>query len=246
VPSSTPIAGYVIHGHLDQGIGDRARLSRAVVVTVERRGALTRISLDTGGRPPAGPGLPLVIAIDGATHTTTFWSPLMRRYHVQHAGETPFPLPPGMGGKSPLALFETFAFSMHLTGRSIVGTTPTDDFAFSWTAQLKGMPLTVTVKGTVQLSDAMPVTLMGMHVTVQPTAIAQARASASKPFLIRLDYVTDEVSPAVPPASDFVVPAGYVSADTLGDVLNPMVPIGPVAPPPPVLPAPSPTPTRPG
>jgi hypothetical protein len=236
--SPPPIAGYVIHGHLEMTVGGQARAKRTVQVVTERRGTLTRITLDSADRAPIGPGLPLVIVIDGATHTTTFWSPLMRRYHVQHAGESAFPLPPGFAAKSPLSLFETFAFSMSLTGRSLVGTTPTDDFAFSWNAQLKAMPFNLAVKGTVQLADATPMTLMGMHLTVQPTAVGAPPATS---FAIDFDYLTDDVSPVVPPASDFVVPAGYVSTDTLGNVLSPMVPLGPAAPST-VRPVPSPTP----
>jgi hypothetical protein len=245
-PAPVPVTGRVVHGHLTVTIGDPARLTHTVPLTTEHRGGLTRIALDPSGA--ASPGVvplgAIVVVVDPANRTTTLWSPTTRRYHVQHTGEVSFPVPTGAAARSPLDLFETFAFAINLTGRSLVGSTATDDFTFSWNAQFKGLPMGLQAKGTVQLSDDAQMVPMSMHLALQTTPVPPPPGISASPvpaMIFTVDYAADDISLVVPPAGDFVVPAGYVPVSTLAGVLMPTPPSAPSAPP-----MPSATPTSQG
>lgn len=264
-PTPPPI-GYTVHGHLvvtGQPGGPPMRLR----VALERRGREVR--LDFAGEPGATGAAPVpgtavhsaVLVVDPLTHRAVVWSAESKRYHAQRTPSTPNT--PGALHGSPLAMFETFGFSFHLTGRSSVHGIPTDDISFDFDAQLRGLGLAVHVGGKLQLAQNSYLVPLGAELdlghpagTTKPMQIPNGPLIPALPIpamTARAVFVADDVSYEVPPESDFAPPDGYQSVTSLLPVMMPSLPAVPAppfpyaapVPPMPTFPAPPPTPRPP-
>jgi hypothetical protein len=223
-----PLRAFTGHAHADlKIIAGGSPVDLAAHVMIAQRDGLSRfdITIDRGQIPLLPIGA-ITLVVDRSANTLTFWNAATKMYYTQPAAAmlpsaaTPAPitsLTPAPSGKatpaprSPLADLDVFTLGAQLNGHSTIAGFATTGVVASIDYRKKGATATAHVHATVDLADDYAWFPVDINATIDP---------AIPGITGMLDYAIDDVVRVEPPASTFVVPAGYQQAATIFGVLS--------------------------
>jgi hypothetical protein len=220
-----PPAGLTAHAHANATIVLSGNTYSAVGrFAVAQRMNLVRVDIlsltsDTMPIPPiTGTAL-----IDRGANTLTLWNDTTRRYYTQplipQIGSSPPPSPrpsasarpsprpsraPAQNG-SPFRNLEVFSLTLRLTGHTTTVGVPTTGFAFDFQVQGRNDRVPMHVTTNVQLAD---------DYAAFPVTIDASADAGSGNVNAKVSYAVDDLTPGLPPASMFAVPAGYTKVSS--------------------------------
>jgi hypothetical protein len=239
IPTATPgPRGFTAQAHATgTAVMSGRTVTANVRLAVAQRAALVRVDvLSLTSDAFAIPPVTATLVIDHAARTVTAWSDSTHRFHVQKievpsmiAAATPAPRPsvsprprpsrsPSPRQRAPSHSFlrdlDVLQMTVRLVGHTTTAGEATSGLAFDFQVAKHGDAATSHVTATMQLADDFAFFPMTLDVAVEP---------GTAPFSAKLAYAVDSLVRGVPPASQFVVPAGYTDAGSmLGVVFTPM------------------------
>jgi hypothetical protein len=234
VPPAAP-AGFTAHAHANvDAVMSGNQFNAVARFALAQRASLLRIdilSLTSGTFPL--PPLTGTAVIDHGARTVTVWNDTTRRYYVQslipqlgrsasprpsasphpsasprpRASATPAPAQHG----SPFRNLEVLSMTLRMTGHTTTAGVPTTGLAFDLQVQNRGDHMPTHVTANTQIADDYAMFPVTADVSIEP---------AAGTFNAKLAYAVDDLTPGLPPAESFRVPAGYTKASSVFEVFG--------------------------
>jgi len=229
-PSAAPTpVGFTAHAHGNASVVTQGgTFSGTVRLGVAQRDSLIRVDvLDVKSDQLPLPPISVSAVIDRSTNTVTMWNDTTMQYRRQsfipsfgrpspqpgatpQPSASPQPARAARRGTSPFANLDVLSLTMKLTGHGTTSGLPTTGMSLDFQVQGKGATTATHVSATTQLADEFPMFPMTFDMTVEPGAPGMNAKAA---------YAVDDLTRELPPASRFVVPAGYTEARSFGDLI---------------------------